>query len=60
MFLPSALLGFIIGMTLWTISLVIMRLCGSARKGFIKENQTHDLDLKLNAVGEENLWKKIR
>ena len=60
MFLPSALLGFIIGMILWTISLVIMRLYGSARKGFTKENQTYDLDLKLNAVCEENLWKKIR
>jgi len=59
LFIPSALLGFILGLTLWTMNLVILRLYGSARKGFSKESKTFDLDLKFNAVGEENLWKKI-
>ena len=66
MFIPSALLGFVIGMTIWIINLVISRLYTSARKGFKskirKETPPVDLDLKLkmNAAGEEDLWKNIR
>ena len=66
MFIPSALLGFVIGMTIWIINLIIIRLYSSARKGFKtkinKENPTVDFDLKLkmNAGGGEDLWKNIR
>ena len=66
MFIPSALLGFVIGMTLWIINLIIIRLYSSARKGLKskmnKENPTVDFDLKLkmNAGGGEDLWKNIR
>ena len=68
MFIPSALLGFVIGMTIWIINLTISRLYTSARKGFKskinQENPTVDFDLKLkmqmNAAGEEDLWKNIR
>ena len=66
MFIPSALLGFVIGMTIWIINLVISRLYTSARKGFkskiSKETPPVDFDLKLKmkAAGEEDLWKNIR
>ena len=66
MFIPSALLGFIIGMTIWIINLVIMRLFGMARKSFSSnlshENKTDDLDLKLKVqgLGPENLWANTR
>ena len=65
MFIPSALLGFVIGMTIWIINLIIIRLYSSARKGFKskmkKENPTDDFDLKLKMTGAgEDLWKNIR
>ena len=66
MFIPSALLGFIIGMSIWLLNLVLIRLYSSARKScnsnVAKENQNTDFDLKLKipALGEEELWKKIR
>ena len=65
MFIPSALLGFVIGMTIWIINLVIIRLYSSARKGFKskinQENPTVDFDLKLKMTGTgEDLWKNIR
>ena len=66
MFVPSALLGFIIGMTIWIINLVIIRLFGMMRKSFnsnlSNENKTDDLDLKLKVqgLGHENLWANTR
>ena len=66
MFIPSALLGFVIGMTIWIINLIIIRLYSSARKcaksKISKETPPIDFNLKLkmNAAGEEDLWKNIR
>ena len=65
MFIPSALLGFIIGMTIWIINLVIIRLFGMARKSFssnLSNEKTDDLDLKLKVqgLGPENLWANTR
>merc|ERR1719516_909964 len=57
MFIPSALLGFIIGMTFWIINLVIIRLFSLARKSFNSNvgngNKTDDLDLQ--GPGQEDL-----
>ena len=66
MFIPAALLGFVIGMTIWIINLIIIRLYSSARKcaksKMNKETPTIDFDLKLkmNVAAEEGLWKNIR
>merc|ERR1719209_1014469 len=60
MFIPSALLGFIIGMTFWIINLVIIRLFSLARKSFNsnvgKENKSDDLKFNMQGLGQEDLW----
>ena len=64
MFIPSALLGFIIGMTFWIINLVIIRLFSLARKSFNsnvgKENKSDDLKLNMQGLGQEDLWCHMR
>ena len=61
MFVPSALLGFIIGLAVWVIALTIWRTAGLVKTSvvkWIKNEENDELDLKVKYTSEDP-WKQI-
>ena len=62
MFIPSAILGFIIGLLVWVVALAILRIFGVVKKTVIrvfKNQKLDELDLKVKYVTSGDPWIKI-
>ena len=62
MFIPSAILGFIIGLLVWVVALAILRTFGVVKKTVIrvfKNQKSDELDLKVKYVTTGDPWIKI-
>ena len=61
MFIPSAILGFIIGMLVWTFFLVILRTLGVIKRAVLKKfckEESDELELRVKYTTGDP-WKKI-
>ena len=61
MFIPAALLGFVIGMAIWLVVLIVMRTYSSIRKSMSRkddEPKTDIIDDLKFSLGDDP-WKKI-
>ena len=62
MFIPSAILGFIIGLLVWVVCLLILRTFGVVKNAVIrvfKKEKSDVLDLKVKYVTSGDPWIKI-
>jgi len=62
MFIPSAILGFIIGLLFWVVCLLILRTFGVFKKAVIrvfKKEKVDDMDLAVKYVISGDPWIKI-
>ena len=61
MFIPAALLGFVIGMAIWLVVLIVMRTYSSIRKSMARQDdepKTDIIDDLKFSLGDDP-WKKI-
>ena len=62
MFIPSAILGFTIGLLIWVVCLLILRTFGVVKNAVIrvfKKEKSDELDLKVKYVTSGDPWIKI-